>query len=53
VNGELVNTLVLNSGVDTVYTSDANDDGRNDFFVPAGSFGFVESGQSSSMIGFP
>lgn len=53
VNGELVNTLVLNSGVDTVYTSDTNDDGRNDFFVPAGSFGFVEGGQSSSMIGFP
>jgi len=53
VNGELVNTLVLNSGVDTVYTSDANDDGRNDFFVPAGSFGFVEGGQSSSMIGLP
>ncbi len=53
VNGELVNTLVLNSGVDTVYTSDTNDDGRNDFFVPAGSVGFVEAGQSSSMIGFP
>ena len=53
VNGELVNTLVLNSGVDTVYTSDTNDDGRNDFFVPAGSFGFAEAGQSSSMIGFP
>jgi hypothetical protein len=53
VNGELVNTLVLNSGVDTVYTSDTNDDGRNDFFVPAGSFGFVQGGQSSSMIGFP
>lgn len=53
VNGELVNTLVLNSGVDTVYTSDTNDDGRNDFFVPAGSFGFAEAGQSSSMIGSP
>ena len=53
VNGELVNTLVLNSGVDTVYTSDTNDDGRNDFFVPAGSFGFAETGQSSSMIGLP
>jgi hypothetical protein len=53
VNGELVNTLVLNSGVDTVYTSDSNDDGRNDFFVPAGSFGFAEVGLSSSMIGLP
>jgi hypothetical protein len=53
VNGELVNTLVLNSGVDTVYTSDSNDDGRNDFFVPAGSFGFAEMSLSSSMIGLP
>lgn len=53
VNGELVNTLVLNSGVDTVYTSDSNDDGRNDFFVPAGSFGFAEVSLSSSMIGLP
>ncbi len=52
VNGIPVNTLVLNSGVDTVYTSDTNDDGRNDFFIPAGSFGFVETGQSSSMLGF-
>jgi hypothetical protein len=53
VNGELVNTLVLNSGADTVYTSDTNDDGRNDFFVPAGSSGLAESGLSSSMIGLP
>jgi hypothetical protein len=53
VNGIPVNTLVLNSGVDTVYTSDTNDDGRNDFFVPAGSSGFAESSLSSSMIGLP
>lgn len=38
VDGAPVNTLVVNSGVDTVYTSDADDDGRNDFFEPAGMF---------------
>ncbi len=36
VDGQPVNTLVVNSGVDTVYTSDSDDDGRNDFFEPAG-----------------
>jgi hypothetical protein len=52
VDGSPVNTLVLNSGIDTVYTNDTNEDGRNDFFVPAGSFGFTEAGQASSIIGF-
>ena len=36
VDGIAVNTLVLTSGVDTVNTSDLDDDGRNDFFEPAG-----------------
>ena len=53
VNGEPVNTLVLNSGVDTVYNSDGNDDGRNDFFVPAGGVSLSEASQTSSMLGFP
>ena len=38
VDGEPVTTLVLTGGVDTVYTSDSNDNGRNDFFEPAGMF---------------
>lgn len=38
VDGQPVNTLVVNSGVDTVYTSDSDDDGRNDFFEPAGMY---------------
>ena len=36
VDGQPVNTLVVNSGVDTAYRSDADADGRNDFFEPAG-----------------
>ncbi len=38
VDGTAVNTLVLNSGVDTVYTSDTNADEKNDFFQPAGMY---------------
>ncbi|MFZ9873473.1 MAG: hypothetical protein ACO3FH_11060, partial [Steroidobacteraceae bacterium] len=53
VDGESVNTLVLNSGVDMVYNSDGNDDGRNDFFVPAGGVSLSEASQTSSMLGFP
>jgi len=38
VDGTPVNTLVVNSGVDTVYTNDTNDNGKNDFFEPAGMY---------------
>jgi hypothetical protein len=38
VDGVAVNTLVIASAIDKVYTSDENDNGRNDFFEPSGSF---------------
>ena len=38
VNGSPVTTLVTNSAIDTVYTSDSDGDGLNDFFEPAGGY---------------
>lgn len=48
VDGQPVKTLVVNSGVDTVYTSDSDDDGRNDFFEPAGMY--ASSGGAHSHV---
>lgn len=52
VDGVPVNTLVLNSGVDTVYTSDSDGDGRNDFFEPAGMYATSvgSQGYGSSLV---
>jgi len=38
VDGSPSSSLVVAAGVDRVYTSDADSDGRNDFFEPAGGY---------------
>jgi hypothetical protein len=42
VDGSPSSSLVISAGADRVYTSDADSDGRNDFFEPAG--GYLLSG---------
>ena len=47
VNGTPVTTLVTSSGIDTVYTTDINSNGQNDFFESAGAFSTSGSLDSS------
>ena len=51
VDGMPSNALVVSAGIDRVYTSDTDADGRNDFFEPAG--GYVLSGMTQAQDSAP